>query len=261
MAYRCQSCFERGHNTRTCPRITERAQRNFDERLADRQARGDDPKEDPTLNYYAEQVGERTGVNPLTGAKHKKTGTEQRRCSYCKYVHGSWCEEGLGHTRRTCKELQADIAKDRVVNGRYRRKVLARMKAEGIGPGMLVRVRKSGWGEDAKYTTNLVHGINWGEISFWSKGSHNILRAKELSATGATKSIPLPKMEILRDGDTENSITFGAWWSLQKDTLLHVHGEHIQCLATAPTASMAPPADWFDGQCCHMETHFSKRKA
>ena len=257
MAYRCQSCFQRGHNTRTCPRITERRQESFQRRLADCKAQGIDPKEDRHLQYYADEVGERTGVNPLTGAKHKKTGTEQRRCSYCKYKHGSWCEEGLGHTRRTCEELQVDIAKDRVINGEYRRKVLARMKADGIGPGMLVRVRKSGWGEDMKFSTNLVSSIWWEQISYHNRNGYAAIQLKELSADGGRgqQSLPLPQMEIERHTDPDSTIHFGARWSVESDD-----DAHIQCLAIAPTASLTPPADWFDGRCAKMESRYSEFK-
>ena len=115
------------------------------------------------LSYYADQLGERIGVHPVTGAKVART--KPRKCSYCKFKHGTWGDEGLGHTRRTCPHLQADLAADRVKNGGYRRRVLARMKADGIGPGMLIRIRQSGYGDDAKYTTNLVQrdrvGPHW----------------------------------------------------------------------------------------------------
>ena len=257
MAYRCQSCFQRGHNTRTCPRITERAQQSFQNRLEDLKAQGIDPKEDRHLLYYADEVGERTGINPLTGAKHKKTGTATRRCSYCKYQHGSWCDEGIGHTRRNCKELKADIAKARAINGEYRRKVLARMKADGIGPGMLLRMRTSGWGDDMKFCTGLVHSIDWSAISFWNRQCFATLEAKELSNEGGRRYVPLPQMEIERHADPDATIKFGARWNLGGD---YKGDSHVQCLATAPTASLTPPADWFDGQCPKMETRFAERK-
>ena len=258
MAYRCQSCYERGHNKRTCPRITERAQESFRRRLEDCKAQGIDPKEDHNLSYYAVTVGERTGVNPLTGAEHKKTSQEARRCSYCKYKHGSWCDEGLGHTRRNCEGLQADLEAERVINGEYRRKVLARMKADGIGPGMLVRVRKSGWGDDIKFSTNLVSSIWWKQISYHNRNCYGALQLKELSAAGGNfgDSLPLPQMAIKRHTNPDDTIQFGARWTLEAG-----EGEHIRCLGTAPTASLTPPADWFDGQCDKMETRYSERKS
>ncbi len=64
-------------------------------------------------------------------------------------------------------------------------------------------------------------------------------------------------MEIERHADPDATIKFGARWNLGGD---YKGDSHIQCLATAPTASLTPPADWFDGQCAKMETRFAERK-
>ena len=62
-------------------------------------------------------------------------------------------------------------------------------------------------------------------------------------------------MEIERHLDPDSTIHFGARWTVESDD-----DAHIQCLAIAPTASLTPPADWFDGQCDKMESRYSEFK-
>jgi len=256
MSRRCNHCWGRGHNKRTCPKITQRAKDNYENRLADCKAGGIDPAQDSHLSYYADQLGARTGVHPVTGAKVQKT--KPRKCSYCKFKHGTWGDKGLGHTRRTCPDLQADLAADRVKNGGYRRRVLARMKADGIGPGMLIRIRQSGYGDDAKYTTHLVHGIEWDHIGYHNRSTYSALQLKELSADGGSKGVPLPEMDIASHEDPEYTIQFGSRWSLSSG--VGSKYSDVQCLATAPTASLTPPAGWFDGRCAWMEGRYAEMK-
>jgi hypothetical protein len=256
MARHCNHCWGRGHNKRTCPKLTQQIKDNYDERLADCKVQGVDPRSDGHVSYYADQLGERLGVHPVTGAKVAKT--QPRKCSYCKYKHGTWADDGLGHTRRNCATLAADLAAERAKNGGYRRRVFARMKADGIGPGMLVRIRQSGYGDNAKYTTNLVHGIEWGSISYYNRSAYAVIQLKELSADGGSTNLPLPTMDIARHEDSDDTISFGARWSVAHPSY---ESSDYQCIATAPTASLTPPADWFDGRCAWMDGRYAERKA
>ena len=68
--------------------------------------------------------------------------------------------------------------------------------------------------------------------------------------------MPLPEMDIARHEDPDNTIQFGARWSLSSGD----GSSDVQCLATAPTASLTPPADWFDGRCAWMESRYDEMK-
>ena len=83
----------------------------------------------------AEQIGTRTGINPLSGKKVNQRSN--RRCSYCKYKFGNHCPEGRGHTRRTCEVLKKDKKDIERQNVEYRKTVLDNLKDLGIGVGAL----------------------------------------------------------------------------------------------------------------------------
>ena len=75
----CSECYERGHNKRSCPDLTERYQRYFD----NAKRTGNQYH----MDEYAKKLKKRTGIDPLTGEPIKKQRgrcLESMQCSYCK---------------------------------------------------------------------------------------------------------------------------------------------------------------------------------
>ena len=98
----CSHCYEQGHNKRGCmQRLKE-----MRERL----------EKDPT-DYYAKTFFEKRK------AQSERRSSTKRKCSYC--------DEALGHTRRTCPTLKEHVAETVVAQKAYRKGVLARLKEQG----------------------------------------------------------------------------------------------------------------------------------
>ena len=124
---RCGYCYERGHNSRTCPVKLER----MEKRLAAAKAEGGNHVE-----YYAERVASMTGVNPETGEKRKRRNEGMgRQCSYCKEY---------GHNRRTCPTLSKDLARYAVMTRVAREEVRRWAIEDGIGIGAMVQYSEYG---------------------------------------------------------------------------------------------------------------------
>ncbi len=125
---RCGYCYERGHNSRTCPVKLER----MEKRLENAKADGGNHVE-----YYAEAVARMTGVNPETGEKKKRRNEGMgRQCSYCK---------DYGHNRRTCPVLSKDLARYAVMTREARQEVRAWALEDGIGIGAMVQYSEYGY--------------------------------------------------------------------------------------------------------------------
>ena len=103
----CSYCRERGHNKSSCPEYAERI-----ERL--RGANGDD--------HYLVAAFDRKKAKRSSKAK-------DRKCSYC---------DGKGHNRATCPELRAHILESQAKNAIFRKAILERMKALGVGVGAIL---------------------------------------------------------------------------------------------------------------------------
>jgi len=155
----CGTCYQQGHNKRSCPRYTERMQRAYQE--------AKDDCNESHIEYYAAQVAKRTGINPETGAKRKRRDESYgRKCSYCRE---------RGHSRRTCGSMKDDHRNYRRMASVVRKDMLTRMREQRFGIGSLVTLSGNAWNSEAgEYqdhtTAYLVTGIIWENI-----GPHNQL--------------------------------------------------------------------------------------
>lgn len=137
---RCGYCYERGHNSRTCPTKLER----MEKRLA--AAKNEGAHE----SYYAHALAKMTGTNPETGEKVKRRNESRgRQCSYCK---------DYGHNRATCPTLKKDLARYSVMTAEARAEVRTWALEDGIGIGAMVKYKEY-YSQDAA-TLMMVEAIN-----------------------------------------------------------------------------------------------------
>lgn len=119
----CSVCYSRGHNKRSCPKHTERLQRNFD-------SYKDTKGMERAAERYAKELARRTGIDPWTG---KKAAKEERMkkytCSYC---------QTEGHTRRSCQSFKEDKAVYAQLTCVKRAQLLKEVEESGIGIGTVV---------------------------------------------------------------------------------------------------------------------------
>jgi hypothetical protein len=280
---RCSVCYERGHNKRSCPRFTKR----LEDRLSTYQGYiADAAHTDIDISNYqrqserlAAQIAKRTGVNPLSGEKLVKRGPT-RRCSYCKAKHGSWGEEGLGHTRRTCRDLKADIQTAQERTASMREMVLKDMRANGIGVGALLSQRVSGYfpdpknpGEsqwDRREVVCIVTKVMWDKISIYNpRGA--VLLAQRMDKVGTTmyETFALPYV-LDSDGDvirlngngemtTARGSTLGAWYvdaPAEKDDY-----ERRRLVSPVSADKINAPSNWFLGESPNIAEHFKGMKS
>jgi len=118
MARRCGFCGSRGHDRRTCEKLTEVA------------------KENPN-GYWAR---EKARIE-----KNKKT---VRKCS--------WCNEP-GHTKRTCTDLKQAIAREEGNARIWNKNFLDKLKENGLGVGSLIRITAPGTKDDTSSRTKWIN--------------------------------------------------------------------------------------------------------
>jgi hypothetical protein len=121
---RCGYCYDRGHNSRTCPTKLERMEKRFESAK----------ESGEHVEYYANAVARMTGVNPETGDhKVRRNESRGRQCSYCK---------DYGHNRATCPTLKKDLARYSVMTREAREEVRAWAIEDGIGIGAMVKYKE-----------------------------------------------------------------------------------------------------------------------
>ena len=196
---RCSSCWKYGHNKRTCPQITERLQQRYDKAVED--------KQQASIEQWGALLAKRTGTDPRTGAKVNRRAGIVRRCSYCKYVHGPYDDNGVGHTRRTCKQLKKDLKAATKQNGIVRKKVVAALKREGIGVGAIINYNSYGYYPDgngdqvyeARNYPYMVVSIKWDNITDQHRNPQPLMmrRLDKVCNAGrqhASSPFPLPHL-------------------------------------------------------------------
>jgi hypothetical protein len=152
----CGYCYQQGHNKRSCPRATERAQRAYQEA---KEAGSSD------LEYYAHNLAKRTGINPETGEKRKRRNESYgRKCSYCREQ---------GHSRRTCSSMKDDHRNYRRMAQVVRTDMLARMREHGFGVGSLLTLAGSEWNEEASEYQDVTSAYLVTKIKWEGIGPHN----------------------------------------------------------------------------------------
>jgi hypothetical protein len=283
---RCGVCYGRGHNKRSCPELTERHMSRFarykDE--LDKEIAAGVPHDEQRYRGCTEReaatIAKRTGTNPLTGATLKKRGPT-RRCSYCKYKHGSHGEAGLGHTRRTCPTLKEDYAAAIVSNADYRAGVLETLRQSGVGVGTLLSVRTSGYwpdenGEekwDRRNCPVMVRRIDWDRINYTDTYADPVMtqRMDSLGTRDGHNAIGVPfryienaQEQVIairfspREGWGATGSRIGSWNCNESPE----QGEtrNVQMLSRVPGVTVNPPAGWASGESDHVKEHFKQLK-
>jgi len=224
----CQSCYQSGHNRRTCPQLTKsyrsRAQAEVDE------GRG---KEGYWHKEYAKRTGCWIGGELATEFKATRSGSK-RRCKYCAKT---------GHNTRTCVELK-DAKSDVLTNTKaIRTKIAAALENRGLGIGALITQNKHGSG--SKKVGYMVTGF---QLSYVNSESinHNpdviqvtALNPSEVSSYRRVTSIPLPPIE----GVNENS------WS-----------QNTELVGPVNSAAVVLPDGWIEDE-SFLDAMFRERKS
>ena len=96
-------------------------------------------------------------------ARRKATSTKPRRCTYC---------GKLGHNKRTCKAMKADIHKLAVLNAEWRRNVVESCVRIGLGIGAMLENRlykpdipRSEW----PVHHSIVKNLQWEKLNFFNE--------------------------------------------------------------------------------------------
>ena len=281
---RCGVCYQRGHNKRSCPAYTDRLLKTFERHRVEMEA-CQEKNEDGSyyrrrMEHLAEEIGKRTGTNPLTKQKITKRGPT-RKCSYCKHKHGSWEDNGLGHTRRTCKELKADMAAMVEANKAYRAGILENLRANQIGVGSLLSVRMSGYFRDEngdekwqrRMCTSIVRKIKWDQIACVNLHADVIVsqRMDKMGDNAGYFTNEMP-MHWVNDGEGEyrrrwdlgkaqageeawgrSGTRIGRWDPAPEDRDQYTHAER---LAGVPAETINPPAGWENGESEAIKEYF-----
>ena len=232
----CSHCYNRGHNKRKCPTLTESILRDYKDHMAaaaDALERNGEVAVGYTQNAerYRMRYMKRTKIDPATGEKVKnKTAKAERMknvtCGYCR---------DTGHTRRICEVVKRDKLVFIEESRRVRAGALEAARETGIGVGSMIPIRASGY-----------HGPN----QEW--GSYTSLRyVKSVDWYPVTSGRPGLWATHIEAGKLA-SANQGRWTS--RDKILKMeenfkeacdHAELIH--APEPTASLIPSLDPPDG--------------
>ena len=238
----CSYCYNRGHNRRGCPDITESVRQAYSSAVASL-AMAREESNTGDIEYYTHRVEEqakdlakRTGVDPRTGKKARKGSS---RCGYC--------YQG-GHNRRGCPQRKADRIAAHGATSALRRRAIEYMKAKGLGLGAIVMGEVYIPGEGYSTVPSVIDIVQWQDFSSVSSGS-KIFRYTPLKHLGQNKRSGWCSF----DGDCQEvqamTDEFGkprAW-----------RYEHIELIAplTASQVEEQIPADWLAGQSPKINEH------
>lgn len=200
----CRHCYQKGHNRRTCPQLTEQYKQRAEDEVKHGEERG----------YWHIQYAKRAKhwLDGTPATELKKSRREgARRCTYCAKT---------GHNRRTCPELAehkaAAVAETRAI----RERVVQGLREQGLGIGALVTVEQ--WSEKVGY---MVTGFVWENITA-AKMPHNpnvvkitALNKEKVSRWDQEKCVALPPI----DGVNENS------WN-QVELVAPVSGSQVEAI-------------------------------
>jgi len=188
----CSNCYTQGHNSRSCPKLTEQLQQRFDRAKAS----GDEW----SMKHNGQKLQKRTGIDPMTGQKMKKQRgrcLDDMTCSYC---------QNTGHTRRTCTDLKEDVAVYCYVVKKNRAAMIAAIENAGIGVGTVIPHRFRGYSSrtdeyGSQNEPKFVNGYRWGIVA----DSDTAL----LTGWDFIKTVPLRTLGAgRRDGSANVSINF-----------------------------------------------------
>lgn len=195
----CSHCYERGHNKRSCPDLTERYRRYFE----NAKRTGNQYH----MDEYAKELKKRTGIDPLTGEPIKKQRgrcLESMQCSYCKYN---------GHTRRTCSHLKEDKQVFIRVTQRNRAQIVEEIETRGLGVGTLIPYTYRGYNRatgnyGSVNAPRFVVGYNWNKIKDSQPEhitAHDFIKAvdiRTLGSDGTSNHFSLDYLDRLTSSET-----------------------------------------------------------
>ena len=294
---RCGYCYHVGHNRRSCPKLTETLHDRFNramEILKKAEAKGltDDnfevERSQRQVDHYAHELIQRTSVDPRTGQSTKRVSN--RRCSYCKWKHGLYTDEGKGHTRRTCPDLKSDREESRLKNIEYRKIVYDGLCNAGLGVGSLIRMNVTGYypdsdGEGTTWDTRdcalLIKSIDWDVINYRDRLVSGMMaqRVDKWGTREGNTYLNLPHiydevtgsaMGIAKDGtiavtppedgNYRSLSVIGSWHSNLDSSETPPRNKDPRLVSTVSAECISPPADWFDGNSEALDTYFNSLK-
>lgn len=261
---RCRNCYTYGHNKRTCPDLTQRYRDRYDYAVKTGESQA-------SIDNAAQRLIERTGIDPRTGNKVQRPSSARRKCSYCKHKHGSYGDEGLGHTRRTCADLKADKKVAYAANAKLRRRTIKLMIKYGIGLGALVMLKKYDYykGADGERVYEqrempyLVTNIRWDALTN-DNYQPNVLRVTRLDQLGCanagTTGITLPRMKDHEGNELESGSHAIGDWSIDRRVDGKSYDQKWLSERCPSNGLDQMPADYYIGRSPYTDNHFAEKK-
>ena len=166
----CSHCYQRGHNKRKCPSLTEEIKGKYDgnSRMAvkEREAGNENDAQwyDDRAEMYRQQYLKRTKIDLATG---EKVTNKAAKAARMKKVTCGYCKE-RGHTRRTCQHVKRDKQIFVEETRRMRIAALESARSTGIGLGSMIPIRSTGYDTDGEWrrdilTLRYVQSVLWDE--------------------------------------------------------------------------------------------------
>jgi len=181
----CSHCYQRGHNKRKCPSLTEDIKGKYDgnSRMAvqEREAGNENDAQwyDERAERFRQQYLKRTKIDLATGEKVTNKAAKAERM---KNVTCGYCKE-RGHTRRVCQHAKID--KQIFVEETRRMRIAALESARdvGIGLGSMIPIRSTGYDSNGEWrsdvlTMRYIKSVLWDECH----ASRPILIVKHIDA-------------------------------------------------------------------------------
>ena len=166
----CSHCYNRGHNKRKCPTLTEGILNDYKMWSEGVKRHEDSPTQAQyhrdRAEHFRTQYIKRTKIDPATGEKVKNKVAKAERmknvtCGYCQL---------RGHTRRVCEVVKRDKLVFIEESRRVRAGALENARETGIGVGSMIPIRVSGYhGPDQEwgsYTSlRYVKSVDWNALT------------------------------------------------------------------------------------------------
>ena len=163
----CSHCYQRGHNKRKCPSLTEEIKGMYvgNSRMAvkERAAGNENDAQwyDDRAEHQRKLYLKRTKIDLATG---EKVSNKASKAARMKSVNCGYCSE-RGHTRRTCEAVKVDkiIFIEQTRRGRIA--ALQSARELGIGVGSIIPIRAYGYDSNNEWSmyTQLryIRRIDW----------------------------------------------------------------------------------------------------
>ena len=164
----CSHCYQRGHNKRKCPSLTEEIKGKYDgnSRMAVKERAAGNENDarwyDERAEMYRQQYLKRTKIDLATG---EKVTNKAAKAARMKKVTCGYCKE-RGHTRRVCQHVKRDKQIFVEETRRMRIAALESARSTGIGLGSMIPIRSTGYDVDGEWrrdilTVRYVQSVLW----------------------------------------------------------------------------------------------------